>query len=108
MVKLPVCQPPIDWSSYICATLPLAGQATRGLASHWLIMHATSLLASHWLAMHATCVLAFLRLALSGAEPPPPASWLPVDWTEREWGVVVATGRPPTSLQPGEEGRSIT
>ncbi len=55
--------------------------------------------------MHATCVLAFLRLALSGAEP---ASWLAVDWTEREWGVVVAMGRPPTSLQPGEEGRSIT
>jgi hypothetical protein len=67
-------------------------------------MHATTVLYSHWLAMHATCVLAFLRLALRGAEPPP-ASWLPV---EREWGVVVSTGRPPTSLQPGEEGRSIT
>jgi len=57
-------------------------------------------------------VLAFLRLALSGASPPP-VSWLPDDWTERwgvvvEWGVVVAVGRPPTSLQPGEEGRSIT
>ena len=63
--------------------------------------------------LSATCVLAFLRLALSGATPPPPASWLAVDWTEREWGVaagaVAKLGRaaaPPISLQPGEEGGS--
>jgi hypothetical protein len=62
MVKLPVCQPPIGWSSYICASLPLAGQATRGLASHF-VDHACNLLASLPLASHACYLCASLSEA---------------------------------------------
>ncbi len=103
MVKLPVCQPPIGWSSYICASLPLAGQATRGLASH-LVDHACNLLASIPLASHACYLCASLSEAGSKWGGAPTASLLAARGLDGEGVGRGSCNGPPAHLAPARGG----